>query len=210
MYLYYSFTVLCGKSLLYILVGTKLQSLPDSILYLHVSVLCLLFFLNFAVITDLMLWILKNFDLTTPVMPPLFFFIFLVFVMTCSASFSFCHLFYTCSGLCIPIWSDSFSHTVDSSCHMLNTFLAHVYSCSIYNCYLFLFCLWYCSFCPCFFMVSNSFVSLLPLLTLSGPFACWLFCLRITFAHWWFHSSFWLQLALQLSLSSYCHHLCCL
>ena len=46
------------------LIGIKLPSLPVSILYLHVSILCLIFVFNFAIITDAMLWILKMFDLT--------------------------------------------------------------------------------------------------------------------------------------------------
>ena len=51
------------KSILYIVIGIKLPSLPVSILYSHVSFLCLLFILSFEPITDFTLYYLKIFDL---------------------------------------------------------------------------------------------------------------------------------------------------
>ena len=53
-----------GYSTLNILMGIKLPSQPLSILYLHSSVLWLIFVFSLAVITDCMLWKLKCFHLT--------------------------------------------------------------------------------------------------------------------------------------------------
>ena len=60
-----SFIFVCRESILYILMDIKLPLLPLTILYLHVSYFSLLFVLGFVIITDLMLWILKAFDLNT-------------------------------------------------------------------------------------------------------------------------------------------------
>ena len=55
------------ENILYILIGIKLQSLSVSILHFYVFFLRgLLFVFNFAIITDLMLWKLKIFNLTAP------------------------------------------------------------------------------------------------------------------------------------------------
>ena len=74
-----SLTLASGQSVLYIFLGIKLPSIPVSILYSHISVLCMHFVFNCAVITDLTLWRLCY---------QLFFFIVLVYDMNSSSSFS--------------------------------------------------------------------------------------------------------------------------
>ena len=52
------------KSTLNILMGIRLPSMPIFILYIHVVIAWLLWFLSFAIITELTLLMLKTFDLT--------------------------------------------------------------------------------------------------------------------------------------------------
>ena len=82
----------------------------------------------------------------------------------------FCHyLTPVCYGFCISNWSNSLSNTLNSSCHRLDIFLAHVYFDSICNFCMFLFCISNCSFDPAFLWHQILYYHLLPLLMLSGP-----------------------------------------
>ena len=64
--LYRSVIFVFGYATLKILLGIKLPSLLASFLYLHLSVLLLVFVFSLTIIADCMLWKLKTFDLTTP------------------------------------------------------------------------------------------------------------------------------------------------
>ena len=145
----------------YKLMGIRLPSLPVTSLYSHVSILLTFFDFNLAIITDLMLWILKTFDLTMS--------------NSCAAtsvcsSFSLAIFTPVCSGFCIPTWAESLSHTLNSSCHRLDTFLAHVYSHSICNYWFFSFLSMVLFFCSMLLWDQILYCLWLPLLlNLLGP-----------------------------------------
>ena len=144
--------------------GITLPLPPVSILYLHVSVLCLLFVFNFIIITDLLLLILPHQDSVLH----LSLLIVLAYYLNWSASFYsaiFWHLSHLAFAYPSKVILSPMPWTVlgigwkPSWVMCIPTVFG--------NCYLFLFCLWYCS--PTHvFMASNSlfYYLLLPLLTL--------------------------------------------
>ena len=156
MVLFSLFTLVWEKKVLYISVVINSPSLHVSILYWYVPVPWLIHAFNIATITNLMLWKLKTFLLDqTPMLLLLFLYHHGMYhEMFCI--FCFSHLLIpVCSCFCILTLSDLLCHTLNSSCHRLDTFLAQVHSCSICNCYTSLFCLWnYFLFMLC--MASNS------------------------------------------------------
>ena len=100
--------------------------------------------------------------------------------------------------LCTFWWALSCHHYL---CLFYIWIYLYAYPCScillqyLCNHYMFLSCLWYCSFAHAFLRHQILYDLFLPLLTLSGPFWPWLFWPRISLTHWWHCSSFWLQLA---------------
>ena len=118
--LFSSFTLACGKIILYILMGINFLSLPVSILYLHESCFFIAFykFCNYY-------WshTVEAED-----------------VWSCHIEFLCCHLWYS-SSWCV--WLDVLylSLLLNSYCHWLEAYLSNVYCQSIWNCYMFLFML---------------------------------------------------------------------
>ena len=62
--LFSSFMFVQGKSIMYIMIAFKFPSLPVSIFNQMYVILDCILLLGFAIITDLILWKLKTFDLT--------------------------------------------------------------------------------------------------------------------------------------------------
>ena len=121
------FMFVCRKSILYIMMGIKLLSLPMPILYSHVSNFSLLFVFNFVIITSLTQNKLKTFNLTMsnscvkPLYPH-------CLGMCCEL---LCIYYYplspTYSSSCIPVHSGLVCHILNSSCNTLGTLRAHMY-----------------------------------------------------------------------------------
>ena len=162
------------KSIMYILMATRLPSLPLSILYSHFSEFCLFFVFSFAISTNLMLWKLK-------------------FSLSFCIKFQFCHLsfpvswcvlqialHFTCCHLLTPsalapahslemISSATPSTVLAITRHLHGLCELPQYLQLLYVTFLLVFVLSMAVFgCLCFFMASN------PLLSFVTPsFACW-------------------------------------
>ena len=131
-----STTMICRKSILNILIGIKLSLLPVPIHYSHICAPWLLFVINFfnyyswdaMKIIHFLSWCIK----------PL--------------CYHICVWFFSCQ---ILSHSGSPPLTLNCSWHRLDTIFTNCkYSWSIFNCYSFLFCLWYHSSFPVFYGIT--------------------------------------------------------
>ena len=120
--------------------------------YICLFYICMYLFFNcfsLLILQLLPIWHYGNLPHQTPVWPTLF----LPHLRICNEVLLilfFCHVLTSVhSGFWIITQSWSLSHMLNSSWNGLDIFLAHVCSCSICNCYTFLFCL-SLFFCSCF------------------------------------------------------------
>ena len=137
--LFNSLIFVCGKSILYILMGIKLTSLPLPNFYLHISFVLFFHFFNcflLLVLQLVLIWCCESWKLLILpcqilVLPSLGF-----YCLACVGN-SFVSL--VISGFCILSQSGSPSHILSICCHMLGTSTACVHSHSIYSVYEFHF-----------------------------------------------------------------------